>query len=82
MTLPRNHFLIYRAYARRTHSSVASSGSGRATSPRSRTISNFIKIQLARLPARNEVWRAAVWGMLGGTVAAVTLIEAFARARN
>jgi hypothetical protein len=28
---------------------------------------------------RNEVWRAAMLGLLGGTVAAVTLIEAFAR---
>jgi hypothetical protein len=39
----------------------------------------FIKIQLARLPTRNEVWRAALMGMLGGAVAAVTLIEAFTR---
>jgi hypothetical protein len=39
----------------------------------------FIKIQLACLPTRNEVWRAALLGMLGGAVAAVTLIEAFAR---
>ena len=40
---------------------------------------DFIKVQLARLPTRNEVWRAAMLGMLGGAVAAVTLIEAFAR---
>jgi hypothetical protein len=40
---------------------------------------DFIKIQLARLPTRNEVWRAAMLGMLGGAVAAVTLIEAFSR---
>ena len=40
---------------------------------------DFIKVQLARLPTKNEVWRAA---MLGGAVAAVTLIEAFARACN
>ncbi len=38
---------------------------------------DFIKVQLARLPTRNEVWRAAMLGMLGGAVAAVTLIEAF-----
>jgi hypothetical protein len=43
---------------------------------------DFIKAQLARLPTRNEVWRAAMLGMLGGAVAAVTLIEAFARACN
>jgi hypothetical protein len=30
----------------------------------------FIKLQLARLPTRNEVWRAAMLGMLGGAVAA------------
>jgi hypothetical protein len=30
----------------------------------------------------SEVWRAAMLGMLGGAVAAVTLIEAFARACN
>ncbi len=36
-------------------------------------------MQLAPLPTRNEVWRAAMLGMLGGAVAAVTLIEAFAR---
>ena len=41
---------------------------------------DFIKVQLARLPTRNEVWRAAMLGMLGGAVAAVTLIEAFSRA--
>jgi hypothetical protein len=40
---------------------------------------DFIKVQLARLPTRNEVWRAAMLGMIGGAVAAVTLIEAFAR---
>jgi hypothetical protein len=40
---------------------------------------DFIKVQLARLPTRNEVWRAAMLGMLGGAVAAVILIEAFAR---
>jgi hypothetical protein len=39
----------------------------------------FIKIQLLRLPTRNEVWRAAMLGMLGGAVAAVTLMEAFSR---
>ncbi len=43
---------------------------------------DFIKVQLARLPTRNEVWRAAMLGMLGGAVAAVTLIEAFSRACN
>ncbi len=43
---------------------------------------DFIKVQLARLPTRNEVWRAAMLGMLGGAVAAVTLIEAFARSCN
>jgi hypothetical protein len=40
---------------------------------------DFIKVQLVRLPTRNDVWRAAMLGMLGGAVAAVTLIEAFAR---
>jgi len=40
---------------------------------------DFIKVQLAQLPTRNEVWRAAMLGMLGGAVAAVTLIEAFAQ---
>jgi hypothetical protein len=40
---------------------------------------DFIKVQLARLPTRNEVWRAAMLGMIGGAVAAVTLIEAFSR---
>ena len=38
--------------------------------------------RLSQLPIRNEVWRAAMLGMLGGAVAAVTLIEAFARACN
>jgi hypothetical protein len=33
--------------------------------------------RLTQLPTRNEVWRAAMLGMLGGAVAAVTLIEAF-----
>jgi len=33
---------------------------------------DFIRVQLARLPTRNEVWRAAMLGMLGGAVAAVT----------
>ena len=42
----------------------------------------FIMHQLARLPTRNEVWRAAMLGMIAGAVAAVTLIEAFARACN
>jgi hypothetical protein len=37
---------------------------------------DFIKVQLARLPTKNEVWRAAMLGITGG---AVTLIEAFAR---
>jgi hypothetical protein len=40
---------------------------------------DFIKVQLARLPTKNEVWRAAMLEMLGGAVSAVTLIEAFAR---
>ena len=35
--------------------------------------------QLAHLPTRNAVWRAAMLGMLGGAVAAVTLIEIFSR---
>ena len=39
----------------------------------------FIKSQIARLPTRNEVWRAGMLGMLSGAVAAVTLIEAFSR---
>ena len=39
-----------------------------------------INKRLSQLPTRNEVWRAAMLGMLGGAVAAVTLIEAFARA--
>ncbi len=43
---------------------------------------NFIKVQLARLPTRNEVWRAALLGMIGGAVAAATLIGGFARACN
>jgi hypothetical protein len=43
---------------------------------------DLIKHRLARLPTKNEVWRAAMLGMLGGAVAAVTLIEAFARACN
>jgi hypothetical protein len=43
---------------------------------------DFIKVQLARLPTRNEVWRAAMLGMLGDAVASVTLIEAFAWACN
>jgi hypothetical protein len=43
---------------------------------------DLIKHQLARLATRNEVWRAAMLGMVGGAVAAVTLIEAFARACN
>ncbi len=30
---------------------------------------DFIKVQLARLPSRNEVWRAAMLGMIGGAVA-------------
>jgi hypothetical protein len=30
---------------------------------------DFIKVQLARLPSRNEVWRAAMLGMIGGSVA-------------
>ena len=41
---------------------------------------DFIKVQLGHLPTRNEVWRAAMLGMIGGAVAAVTLIEAFAGA--
>jgi hypothetical protein len=40
---------------------------------------DFIKVQLAQLPTRNEVWRAAMLGMLRGAVAAVTLVETFAR---
>ena len=36
---------------------------------------DFIKLQLARLPTRYEVWCAAMLGMPGGAVAAVTLIE-------
>jgi hypothetical protein len=43
---------------------------------------DFIKVQLARLPKGNEVWCAAMLGMLGGAVAAVTLIEAFSQACN
>jgi hypothetical protein len=31
---------------------------------------DFIKVQLSHLPTRNEVWRAAMLGMLGGAVAA------------
>jgi hypothetical protein len=41
---------------------------------------DFVRVQLARLPTRDEVWRAAMLGMLAGAVAAVTLIETFARA--
>jgi hypothetical protein len=37
---------------------------------------DFIKVQLARVPTRNEAWRAAMLGIIGG---GVTLIEAFAR---
>ena len=36
--------------------------------------------RLSQLPTRNEVWRVAMLGMLGGAVAAVTLIEASSRA--
>ena len=34
----------------------------------------LIKALLTQLPTRREVWRAAMLGMLGGAVAAVTLI--------
>jgi hypothetical protein len=40
---------------------------------------DFTKVKIAQLPTRNEVWGAVMLGMLGGAVAAVTLIEAFAR---
>jgi hypothetical protein len=30
---------------------------------------NSFKVQLAHLPTRNEVWRAAMLGMIGGVVA-------------
>jgi hypothetical protein len=40
---------------------------------------DFIKAQIARVPTRDEVWRAAMLGMTGGAVAAVTQIEAFSR---
>jgi hypothetical protein len=43
---------------------------------------DFIKHQLARPPTRSEVWCAAVLRVIGSAVAAVTLIEAFERARN
>ena len=33
--------------------------------------------RLSQLPTRREVWQAAMLGMLGGAVVAVTLIEAF-----
>jgi hypothetical protein len=36
-------------------------------------------VGVSQLPTKNEVWRAAMLGMLGGAVAAVTLIEAFSR---
>jgi len=35
--------------------------------------------RLGQLPTRREVWQAAMLGMIGGAVAAVTLIEAFSR---
>jgi hypothetical protein len=35
--------------------------------------------RLGQLPTRSEVWRAALLGMLGGAVAAVTLIETLLR---
>ncbi len=35
--------------------------------------------RLSQLPTRREVWQAAMLGMIGGAVAAVTLIEAFSR---
>jgi uncharacterized membrane protein HdeD (DUF308 family) len=38
--------------------------------------------RLSQLPTKREVWQAALMGMIGGAVAAVTLIEAFARACN
>jgi hypothetical protein len=40
----------------------------------------FGEVGALGLPTRNEVWRAAMLGMLAGAVAAVTLIETFARA--
>ena len=43
---------------------------------------DFIKVQLSHLPTRNEVWRAAMLGMLGGAVAAVTLRAWRARAAS
>jgi hypothetical protein len=43
---------------------------------------DFIKVQLARLPTRNEVWRAAMLGMLGGAVAADRGILATKRSAN
>ena len=39
----------------------------------------FIMSQIAWLPTKNDVWQAAMLGMIGGAVAAVTLIEAFSR---
>jgi hypothetical protein len=35
--------------------------------------------RLSQLPTRNDVWRAAMLGLLGGAVTAVTLIEAISR---
>jgi hypothetical protein len=40
---------------------------------------DFIKMQLSHLPMGNEIWRATMLVKFGGLIAAVTLIEAFAR---
>jgi hypothetical protein len=77
-----NHPLAYRAHARRRPAIVAP---GRPDPRRPYGIQDeldFIKVQLSLLPRRNEVRRAAMLGMLGGAVAAVTIIEAFVRACN
>ena len=42
-------------------------------------VQDFLKVQIVRLPTRNEVWRTAT---LGGAVAAVTLIEKFSLSRS
>jgi len=74
-----NHLRAYRLHASRPLHVAPS----RSSAHRFAIIEDELEAinkRLSQLPTRNEVWRAAMLGMLSGAVAAVTLIEAFARA--
>jgi len=72
-----NHLLAYSAHARRTLAALRQADQIRTDIANVEIGLEMIMAQLARMPTRKELWRAALTGILGGSALTIALAFAF-----